>query len=427
MVLIVVDTLRADVLSCYRNADPTSPTLEGLAARGVLFEQAQASSPWTGPSVASLVTGRYPDELGIHELIDPLPESALTLAERFAAAGYHTGAVVSNNIVGPDFGQQQGYASFHLERYKSRRRDGKGDRRPEFTADRVSDIALAWLAQATREGQPPFFLYVHYTDPHEPYVPPEPFRSAFLHGAAAPDEEYLLTHRYLRADLPSEELSALKSQYAGDVAFADREIGRLLAALPEGALIALTADHGEEFRDHGGFRHGHTLYQELVHVPLLLAGPGLPAGRRIAAPVSHVDLLPTRLELAGLASSDQRGVVEPGLSGRSLAGLIRGRSLGSRPVHALMEHEGTRLSAVRAGRFKLIEDSRSERPMLFDLTADPSERRDLAAAQPEVVASLQKALREREQALPSSRTVDPAADARAAERLEELRALGYVK
>ncbi len=429
VVLIVIDTLRADVLSCYRNADPTSPNLEALAARGVLFEHAQASSPWTGPSVASLVTGRYPDELGIHELIDPLPERALTLAERFEAAGFHTGAVVSNNIVGPGFGQDQGYASFHLERYKSRRRDGSGDRRPVYTAERVTATALSWLEEAQQEGRTPFFLYVHYTDPHEPYVPPEPFRRAFLHGAEAPGEEYMLTHAYLRPALPPEELAAVKAQYAGDVAFADHEIGRLLAALPERALIVVTADHGEEFRDHGGFRHGHSLYQELVHVPLLLAGPGLPCGVRIATPVSHVDVLPTVLELAGLARGDERGEVEDGLAGRSLVGLIGGRAPDHAPVHAVLEHEGSRLLAVRAGRYKLIENSSSGKLLLFDLAADPGELQDLSAARPEVLARLREALRTRQEAiLPAGVPAEGPASAEETEaRMEELRALGYVK
>ena len=186
VVLVVVDTLRADSTTSHGHPRDLTPRLARFADSGAVFLDCFAVSPWTTPSVASLVTGRYPDELGIRRMAQPLPEGAVTLAERLRAAGYATGAVVSNGMAGPQFGFDAGYDSFAFERYKEDDLDttGYAAKRPSFTADRVTDRALEWL-EGARE---PFFLYVHYTDPHEPYLPPQKWRAAFSADPALPDE-----------------------------------------------------------------------------------------------------------------------------------------------------------------------------------------------------------------------------------------------
>lgn len=419
VVVVLVDTLRADVLASYGGPVGEGGAIAGLAARGALFENAQAASPWTGPSVSSLLTGFYPDEIGIHDIADPLPRSVTNLAQRLRGAGYATGAVVSNNIAGPAYGHDKGYDRFVFGRYKDKQGDGPAAARPSFTADRVTDAALAWLSELPGGDRRPFFLYVHYTDPHEPYLPPEPFRSRFQ-GAVEPlPDEVVLERRYAVRPVRPEAVAAVRAAYQGEVAFADHEIGRLLAALPPDALVLLTADHGEEFLEHGAFFHGQSLYQELVHVPLVVAGPGIQGGRRVAALASHVDVVPTLLELCGVDSGGAR------FSGRSLAPLLRGEPSAEATVHSVLEQGAKRLLAARSGDDKLIEAPDDAR-RLFDLARDPRELRDVTAERAALAAELAARIAARRAAIVPLED-EPADPAAAEARERELRAIGYVK
>jgi arylsulfatase len=310
IVLVVIDTVRADHLTPYGYERDTSPHIERLARSGTLFLQGVAASPWTGPSVASIVTGRYPDEVGIRGLRHRLPPSVPSLAQILRDAGYATAAVVSNALAGPAYGYHRGYDSFHFEHYKLQPEGSAAPPgQPYFTADRVTERALAWIASAPK----PFFLYLHYTDPHEPYLPPPRWRDRFVREASGFDETLLNGKRFTRVPLDGDELAAVRAHYEAEIAFVDHEVGRLVDALGNDVIVVLTGDHGEEFRDHGAFLHGHTLYQELLRVPLLLAGPGIPRDRTSAVPASHVDILPTVLELARVPSP-------PSVNGRSLLG-----------------------------------------------------------------------------------------------------------
>ncbi|MEW6071706.1 MAG: sulfatase [Planctomycetota bacterium] len=419
VVLIVIDTLRADGLGCYGAGAEAAPAITRLGAEGAIFRQVLAASPWTGPSVASILTGKYPDEVGIHGLRDPLPIAAATLAERFQAAGFRTGAVVSNPLAGSAYGYDRGYEHFHLGRYKG---EPGGSGRPFFTADRVTDAALAWLAEIAPDPAP-FFLHVHYTDPHEPYLAPARWRDAALAGGAPLAEELLLDGAFTRAPLTASQLQTLERSYAAEVAFVDHEVGRLLAALPPDALVVFTSDHGEEFREHGGFLHGHSLFQELLHVPLIVRGPGVPAGVVVEAPVSQVDIAPTIVELARL------GRRRADFAGTSLVPLLqRAAAPGeedARPHFSVLENKGHRVYAVRQGRWKLHYEPDQRQSILYDLEADPGERRNLAREQGDLVSSLVELLRKREaRILPADTPKDP----ELLRRLEEeLRAIGYAR
>jgi len=421
MVLILVDTLRADRLGLRPGERCAAPEIrKALAEKGTAFLAVQAASPWTTPSVAAVVTGRYPDEEGIRDLRDPLPPQALTLAERLRAAGWHTAAVVSNALAGPAYGLDQGYASFHLERYKGPPPGVPGSRapRPAFTADKVTDRALDFL----QDAEPPFFLYVHYTDPHEPYLAPPEWRGRFLRGKKVLDEEYLASSAFAEGPpVTPEVLESIEACYDAEVAFADREIARLLARVPGDAVVVLVGDHGEEFMEHGRFLHGHTLFQELLDVPLVFRGPGIPAGRKVTAPVSHVDIVPTLLELAGLSPEGSA------LSGRSLVPFFR--DPGARPAERLLfsvlETKGFRCTAVRKGRWKLHLTSTKPSEWLYDLEKDPREQDNLAGKEPEILVNLMEAADRRAIGLRAPRAaLDPEAARR---REEELRAIGYVK
>jgi arylsulfatase A-like enzyme len=403
MVLITVDTLRADVLTCYGYGNDTSPHLSRLAKEGVRFENVTAASPWTTPSVASITTGKYPDEVGVRDLRHGLPRSVTTLAERLQRAGYATGAVVSNTLAGPDYGHDQGYDFMHCLRYK----DDEGV--PSFTADRVTDQALQWM----RSAEAPYFLYVHYTDPHDPYLPPGEFP-----GGAV--ERKILLENSFSASMKD----AVKACYEAEVAFMDREVGRLLDAIARDTLVVFTGDHGEEFQEHGGYLHGHTLFQELLSVPLLFRGPGVPQGVVIHAPVSHVDITPTLLDRAGIALPDD-------LSGESLVPFFRNVVRKPRPriLFSVLENENTRRVAARQGPWKLEvrTDRAPERfsAALYHLDEDPGEEHNVAAENPELISSLVETMRARRTRL--MKPEEHLDDETKKRREEELRALGYIK
>jgi arylsulfatase A-like enzyme len=415
VVVIVIDTLRADALESSGAAPGSAPALAAFAQRSTVFEEAFAAAPWTGPAVAALLTGRYPDEVGVRDLRDPVPASVTTLAQRFQRGGYATGSVVSNALAGPAYGHAKGYDFVHFERYKEGLEDP-----PSFRAQALVEVALPWLEARLAEPERPFFLYVHTCDPHEPYLPIEPFRERFTAGHAPLDDGWILSQAYLQPEIEPAHLEALEAHYRAEVAAADDALGQLLARLPDDVLVAIVSDHGEAFHEHGKLLHGHSLFQELLHVPWILAGPGVPAGR-VTEPVSQVDLPPTLLELAGLAFDPRE------FSGRSLVPLLRGASLPGpeRGLHAVLESPDRQTLAVRRGRWKLIHGATRGWTRLFDLETDPDERVDVSGEQPEITRELLALLRARIDAIvPVEEGEDSEMDA---EREAELRAIGYAR
>lgn len=389
LVLVTLDTLRADRLGSYGYALAETPVLDRLAAEGLRFDQAMAAAPLTLPSHATLLSGRLPQHHGLRlNGAGSLPPELPTLASVLGAAGYRTGAFVGAFVLDRRFGLARGFEVYDDEVPRDPTRpEGHEAERP---GHEVVDAAVAWLAQADPR---PFLLWVHLFDAHAPYEPPEPFRSR-------------------HAGQP----------YDGEVAELDYQVGRLLAALEQtgrGArtIVAVVADHGESLGDHGELTHGLLLYEPTVRVPLLVRGPGLPAGRAVAAPVSTADLAPT---LAGLA-----GVPFPalGLDGRDLsATLTAGGEPPAGDLYAETQYPSLfgwgPLSAVRRGRFKYIDSSR---PELYDLEADPHETHDLRMTERRTAVELAARLTE---LVRFSRTVAPgAADAETKARLASL---GYV-
>jgi arylsulfatase A-like enzyme/Tfp pilus assembly protein PilF len=392
VVVVTLDTLRADRLGCYGNPAGLTPHLDALAEESTLFEHAVAPAPITLPSHASLFTGRYPTATGVRNNgTFVVPEHERTLAEILRDAGWSTAAVVAAYPLERRYGLAQGF-----DRYD--------DRLPSITAaspgviplffserkaSSVTDRALAaWEAMAG----PPRFLWVHYFDPHAPYEPPEPFASRFR-------------------DRP----------YDGEVAYLDAEVGRLLRGILDaspGVIVAVVSDHGEGLGDHGEQTHGVFLYDSTLRVPMILRAPGwFPAGRRVSTPVSLIDLLPTVLSLLGLPATE-------GLQGIDLLPLTDGAGEPQRSLYAesylpLLEYRFSPLAAVRHGRLKYIA---APAPELFDLEEDPDETRNLHGAHPdeERLALELTALAARTTAGESNAA---GIDERAAARL---RSLGYV-
>jgi arylsulfatase A-like enzyme len=455
VLLVSIDTLRADHLGSYGSPDGLTPHLDRLAREGVTFRQAITSAPWTLPAVGSLLTGLSPRHHGAGAVTnrrDPLGRSPLaggswTLAGALRARGYRTQAIVTNPYLALRYGLGQGFDGYENLTIESEfflaGREVTALRllawlRPDLVVgdrgETVSARATAWLGRAAGGG--PFFLWLHYIDPHPPYsragvARHKSFRSDTLLGArdaASGDGPFTLTSpdvARLRAGelrLSAGQKAQVRSLYRAEVASVDAAVGQVLAALDRlglagGTLVVCVSDHGEEFWEHGGVEHGHTVYEELVRVPLLMRLPGtLPAGAVVDAPARMTDIAPTAVDLLGLAP--------PLISdGASLLPLVRGEEVSPRP--ALIESMlfAEERVGVRTPERKYVRwDSGKEEA--YDLAADPGELRDLAALPAvmsplrELYASLAHGLGEQPVAAPGGPS--PASGAAA------LRALGYL-
>ncbi len=384
LLLIVIDTLRADHVGAYGYRLPTTPTLDDLAAHGVLFEQAVAQAPWTRPSMATLMTGLYPPTHGVtckhfdvpEEDCDVLPAGVTTLAEALSAAGYDSAGIVANIQVDAVFGFDQGFDSYANVFDELAASDPDWRKHwHEFewvneTTPEVTHRALAWLQE--RSSKHPFFLYLHYLDPHEPYEPPAPYAAMFERSS------YSSPYTEILADLP---------RYDGEVRYVDEHVGMVLErvrglGLAEDTMVVVTADHGEAFGEHGALdrRHGLTLYENQLLVPLIMRVPGRgAAGVRVREQVRLLDLAPTVLDLLGVP-------IPAAMQGRSFAPLIDGKHVLMPPGLAGWGYEP--LLAYRSPPWKLIRNVRTGRTELYDLAADPGEQVNRAAEQGQLLMML---------------------------------------
>jgi len=384
--LIVIDTLRPDHLGLHGYPRETSPHLDAFAAEAIVFDRWYANAPWTKPSVASLFTSLWPSQHRADQESSSsrLAGSLTTLAEILRAAGYATGGFSENPHVGAETGFAQGFDTF-----ENRRR---------FRSDSrwVVREARQWLER--RDGSRPFFLYLHFLDPHGPYADPDSAdfvaglqtRNPFVaRGRVGP----LVRDGKLVAAVTPGDALYLAALYDAEIRAIDRAVGDVFALLRENqswdeTLVAVTSDHGEEFLEHGLLKHGYHLYEEALRVPMLWRIPGTP-GRRIEAPAQHVDFAPTLLARLGVDPP-------PDLQGRRLSEIAPAAdSVGetpAQPVRAQSIWRGIHRSAVRDGRWKLIADLRSGRRELYDLDADPREERVVSADRPEQVARIEALL-----------------------------------
>lgn len=430
ILFILVDTLRRDRLTPYGYRRDTSPEIAArLAARGAVVESAYSQAPWTLPSVVSFLTGRYPGEMLGDDLASyGVPPGVATLAERLAALGYQTGAFMANPSLHAGAGFERGFGTFFAPPA-----DVEWIRKH---ADLVNARALPWLA-AHEGGARPFFAYVHYIDPHDPYENPETAgnRSAFLPGYTGPvTGEWVhgvYTGRLTLPD-PPRDLAHLNALYDSEVHYVDRHVGELIGSLaPEAlanTLVVLTSDHGEELFDHGGWKHGQTLYDEQIRVPLLVRWDGrIPPGRRLDGTVRLLDLMPTLVGAAG-------GEPDPDWHGIDLLPALSGTGpLPERPAFSQHLASGPLRAAVIEGGRKLIlfnretpfapadnlqahlwrlDLGRMAREELYDLGRDPGERRSLLASRPPLPPRLAGALhRQLDRQLPGLRVLARAAAA----------------
>jgi arylsulfatase A-like enzyme len=443
VVLIVVDTLRADRLGPYGNRRGLTPFLDTLVRRAHVIERAYAQAPWTSPSVASIFTSRYLSQHGVVAFNSVLAAEETTLAEVLRTAGYATGAFSANGLISRKAGFHQGFDEYRAHLLLGD--PGLRFTRPAKRADEITEEALRWLdsVRAPNGATPPVFLYLHYMEPHAPYGPP-PELLARVRAGKPPLDVARVNQEFIASALgpPSPEvLDAILDTYDAEVLAIDAALRRLMDALERrdvDALVVITADHGEEFRDHGGWGHGKTLYDELIHVPLIVRAPGQTHGGVIRRLVSSVDIAPTVLEVARLEiPASFEGVsfardLDPGGTGTSLWRYLA-RFWDDRPrPTAFSEHyrqteaeaaipshqssvvlDGNKLITWTDGRrefFDLERDPREQQPN----RVDPLVRDDVSTT---LEAVRQRVLRNPTRA--GTQTIDP-------RTREALRALGYL-
>jgi arylsulfatase A-like enzyme len=446
LLLVTIDTLRADHLGCYGYRRPTSPRIDRLAAEGALFTRVTTSLPRTTPSVASILTGRYPKGHGARGLFYSLSRANLTLAEVMKEAGYDTAAVVSNLFLRPGQGFEQGFDYY----------DDPAARFDGDSAAAITTTALRWLRG--RDRGRPYFLWVHYLDPHWTYQPDPPFDRAYDPGFHEPFTLYddLAAGRLTKGQvifrdvLSDRQVEHVVALYDGEIAQVDAALAPLLDEV-EGAgagpvLIVLTSDHGESLGEHGyHFAHGEYLYEEGLHVPLLMAMSGtIPAGLRVEALAQNIDIAPTILGLLGidrLQSVDGRPLLLPG--GRRKAG--GGASVEPAPGRSvvfaesdfqLIHAENRRFyipgpagkwSSASDGRYKVIQIPRHGDELIefYDLASDPGETRDLERTGIERGAR-DRLLREVRKFVDYDAGRAPGLDEIDPEQRQRLKSLGYI-
>ncbi len=398
VILIMVDTLRADRLTSYGYAKNTSPNLSRVSEGAVQFDRAFAQASWTRPSVASLLTSLPPSAHKTMYKADRLPEDAETLAEAFKAGGFTTGGLVTNYNIAPYFNFAQGFDSYryldpdyyfwadegssklslhNLARVVREKVAPANDSPATYYQDAqvTTDATIAWI---DKRKDAPFFLFVTYMDPHDPYFV-RPLNGEAYSRAANVNPDPSMAGR-------------LSEVYDGEIAYWDEHFGRLVAHLKaigiyDKAIIAVTSDHGEEFHEHGGWWHGTTLYDEQIHIPLIIKMPaGSPAGFARDDLARSMDVAPTLLTAAGLKAPE-------GWRGRDLFGKVAAPEA----VFAEEDHEGNVLRALRGLSWKIIEanagNPRGLAPVeLYELSEDPGELKNVAAERGGVLPTLQAAL-----------------------------------
>ena len=389
VLLVTLDTTRADRLGCYGYTRGATPALDKLAVQGTLFQHAYSQVPVTLPSHCSIFTGKYPREHGVRNNgREALPPDCETLATVFKQRGYRTGAFVGSYVLDPRFGLNQGFDAYDAD---------MGDVPPgadllevERRADVVTDRALKWLSSGEKQ---PFFCWIHYYDPHDPYDPPPAFRERFA------------------------------DPYDGEIAFVDTQFQRVIgwlagAGLTSQTLILVVGDHGESLGEHGEHGHAVFLYDTTLHVPMIFSHPGvIPAGRRVTTDVELTDVYPTVIELMGWPAPH-------GLSSRSLvpafADRLEARDCQAESLYALDAYGWAEQRCVITTQWKYIS---STNPELFDRGADPQEKTNLALDQPEVATELRGELMEHYEAQSPGQARRVELDTVARRSLESL---GYV-
>ncbi len=432
VVLVIIDTLRRDALGCYGNSEARTPTIDGLANEGTRFAQAISSSGWTLPSVASMLTGNWPTmhkALGKNSRLTPITKDLPMASEVFAANGYRSLGFANAAFLSPLLGLDRGFELFdhkHAYNWEIRR------------ADETVDAAL--LALSEREGQK-VFLLLHLFDAHLDYDPPDGFITPFVGTRNDPDipismkECMALRQGEELAKPKPADIEYLRNAYQGEVAFVDSAIERFVGGLKDlerwdHTTMVITADHGEEFWDHGGFEHGHTLYDELVRIPLIIRAPKSQTltSHLVERQVRTIDIMPTLFNMAGIKDS-------PSFIGESLLPDMLGKTPKRiPPAFSQGTLYGADKMSWRHNGYNLIVDRARKGAAgteLYDLEQDPLQMTDISKEQQELTDKLStelsrfaRDLKSRAETI-STPELENMAPTRIKEYMKSIEALGY--
>jgi arylsulfatase A-like enzyme len=428
LILISLDTVRPDHLGAYGYPKPTSPTIDRLAQSGAMFRDAVAVSPWTLPSHATLLTGVYPRRHGARYYDSSLALDLPSLPELLAAAGFRSAAIVNSLLLEKSSGLARGFDDFQ---YVSEWREfPDGRKQPVDTGGQVTEAAIRWLSE---RGEAPFFLFLHYYDAHSNYAARGEYRQLFAsdyRGEINGSTRQLMQVVKGSRQLDAADLEQLEGLYDAGLRQLDDEVARLLKHLAQETLtrdtaVLITSDHGEEFMEHDSVLHARTYYREVIGVPLIIAGPGVPQGWQSDFVASHIDMAPTLLGLAGQPVPSSMEGLDLTKLWRSGPAADSNPSIGAeRYLFAEADHhneEPDQYRMVRSAQFKLILDRRSGASVLYDLAADPAEQRDVRRERPQLADAHLAALRSFEAARKGS---GPSVELSSEER-DALRELGY--
>jgi len=447
VLLVSIDSLRADHLHCYGYPRKTSPNIDLLAAEGVVFETCVAPTSWTLPSHITLLTGLPPVKHGINHSRAALSPDAVLLAEVFQDAGYATAGFVSGPLLDGSYGFAQGFD--HYDDYTIVRRNAKSH--AMVTSPQLRRITTEWLARWDQDGRKqPFFIFLHMWDVHYDYRPPGPYNRMF-----DPDYQGTITswnfmrNRRIHPDMDREDLRHIIALYDGEIRFTDMHLGRLLDKLMalgefDNTIIAVTSDHGDEFFEHGNKGHFKTLYEESLLVPLVLRYPKKVPGGKVIKPIARLmDVAPTLLSLAEIEIPPQFGMAEPKANhadqdltplfaeGASAAALER---YAFSELHRELENieaiedvfvPNRDYASVRTARHKLVKNlMEPDQLELYDLLVDPGERVNLVDENRSLSIQLEKELDLWRATLQSTGNLALQIDL-SEEHIEQIRSLGY--
>jgi arylsulfatase A-like enzyme len=372
VILISIDSLRADHLSCYGYHRKTSPNIDRLASEGVVFSNAFSITSWTLPAHMSMLTSMYSESHGVITDEDYLDENRITLAEVLKKEGYATTAFISGAYLHSRYGFNQGFDLY--DDFTINEAARVGEVTPSVTSPRLNEAIQSWLR---KNYQKKFFLFLHYFDVHYDYVPSPPYDTIFDPNYKGTIDARNFHHNpAINPEMSPRDLNHIISLYDGEIAFTDKYIGEVLSALVElgifdNTLIILTADHGDEFFEHGRKGHKRSLYEEVLHVPLIFKFPSnsnLVGNRKIEEVVSIIDIMPTILDYLGVKSHEE-------MQGQSLLPLLNGNKKSNDVlIYSRLEYK---LVAVRSANSKLIHDLRKPRKELYDLVNDSREKINL--------------------------------------------------
>ena len=426
IILISVDSLRADHLSCYGYRRKTSPNVDLLANEGTLFTRALSVTSWTLPAHLSMLTSLTPEALGVFGMHDGLDTQRITLAEILRQNGYATAGFVSGPFLYSNYGYNQGfeyYDDFTIK-FVSNKVAQSGITSPALTA-----VVQEWLK---KNHERRFFLFLHYWDVHYDYIPPSPYDKLFARRyRGTVDGRNFNLNPQIKKGMKQRDLAHVIALYDGEIAYTDFYIGKLISSLKrlnvfDNSLIIFTADHGDEFLEHGGKGHRRTLYHEVLRVPLIMKFPaaaGFPKGKTVDATASILDIMPTILSYLGLETP-------PVSDGQELLSSLKGhRPNSNRNLFASLQQD---LYAVQSGNLKFIANLKSFQNELYDLSNDPQEQHNLfREGNHDKIDEHERMLlnwlnkkRQKYQSLPRS----PGNTSEITEELQEqLRSLGYVQ